>query len=277
MVSMTSRSEADIFYKINNDAKADKTLRLLASRYHEISYNDFLELLFEYLVEFLDEIESQPESYTAADEDTITRYIASLLKATKVFQASSQTYSGGAVDLTVKLRQHEWIAEAKIAYSNDKIFEGLLQLLTRYKKSATHKGLLVYVQAGTLKDKVNSWTGYLCPEEGGWINYVEVSKNPENQDLIRELMLSCGDYKKLAHNKFDCNFSIDNGIRVAVRNFFLDLTFRPADISGNKAKKHRKNRAINELKSLYYEYLQNPPKELDTEKVLKYLEMLCRE
>ncbi|TMO47071.1 hypothetical protein CWC25_02135 [Pseudoalteromonas sp. S4389] len=126
------------------------------------------------------------------------------------------------------------------------------------------------------KKKIDSWTGYLCPEQGGWKSYVQGNKNPENQEVINELMSSYGDYKQLTHNQFDCNFSIDNGIKVAVRNFFLDLTFRPADKSGDNAKKHCHNRAINELKSIYFEYLQGGQKELDTEEVLKYLEMLCR-
>jgi hypothetical protein len=268
-------NNALLFENINQDSKANNVLNLLSSISVTVNYDDFLNMLFQCLDEYFEENEKNAEYFTSASEDAVTASIVSQLNATKLFQAEAQTYHRGAVDLTVRFKVHTWRAEAKIAYSNDKIFEGLLQLLTRYAVRDTHMGLLVYVQAGSFSNKFQSWKSFIGPK-GGWSNYAKTKKQPENQrtisTLMRTLVLS-----DLNNNQFDCSFELDNGNNVSVRNYFVNQIFRPADVSGDTAKKHRTNRANNELKRVYFESREQEPVELDAEEVMMYLDMLYRD
>lgn len=268
-------SDSDFFNLINNDEDAEAELKMLSAQQVSINYEEFLELLFLRIDEFIHEIEKQADYLSDASEDAITAHLASQLNATKFFDAKEQTYQRGAVDLTVNYKKHTWRAEAKIAYSNDKIFEGLLQLLTRYVVRDTNVGLLVYVVSGSFKNKFNSWKSY-TQNDGDWESYVENKKRKENQTIISNLMAT-SKIQNIDNFKFKSSFELDNGNRISVKNFFVNLIFNPADKSGDGAKKHQKRRANHELARIYFEKKEDEKKHLVSDEIMMYLDMLYKD
>ncbi|MCE7534835.1 hypothetical protein [Aliivibrio fischeri] len=276
-----SQQDIDYFTRINEEADSEHDRGvaaerlLLTSNQSPQTYEEFLELVFHFLNIFTEDLENEAEFYTDQSEDAITNYLAAMFRATGVFTASGQTYAGGAVDLTISANSHTWRAEAKIAYSNDKIFEGLIQILTRYANRDSNKGLLVYVNAGTFLDKLNNWRTYIGLN-GGWASYAS-RKQTEHTDAINAILNTANLSQIENYNNFDCQFLLPTGRPVTIKNYFINLKFSPSDTSGNSAKKHRENLAINELKCAYHEYLENQPEDLDTDKILRLLEMLARD
>ena len=126
-----NQDDQKLFETLIRNPHGRAKLQDLAKSLDNNSYEDFLDVLYKKLRGIFIKLEHSRDKYFSHDEDAITGVIAGRLEEAGYY-ASEQTKQNGAVDLTVKLGDHKWIAEAKIAYSNSKILEGLLQLLTRY-------------------------------------------------------------------------------------------------------------------------------------------------
>ncbi|TYZ36865.1 hypothetical protein [Vibrio alginolyticus] len=264
-------SDVQLFASINNDPEAQLELNKLTADKVKLTESDFLELVHSELDTYIQYLENHAEFYTDASEDAITHAIASMFMATKKFKSSTQTYAGGAVDLTVQLDSHVWRAEAKIDTHENKVFEGLLQLLTRYSKRDTNKGMLIYVKTGSFKNKVTKWRDFVS-NPLKWSTYTNKNKLPQHKAAIEEIFTTLKLNENINHATFDFSVELDNGLDVKIRNYFVDLKFLPSDSSGNSGKKHALNFAINELLEIGEQDRQGEP--LDTTRLIQALNSL---
>ncbi|MEZ9399718.1 hypothetical protein AB4159_00255 [Vibrio cyclitrophicus] len=261
-------SDLDIFASVNNDPEAALELNKLTADKVRLEEIAFLDLVHSELNSYIEHLENHAEFYADSSEDAITHAIASMFIATKKFKSSTQTYAGGAVDLTVELKNHVWRAEAKIDTHENKVFEGLLQLLTRYSKRDTNKGMLIYVKTGSFKNKVTKWRDFIS-KKSKWLTYTDKNKLPQHKSAIEDIFTTLTIGEKVNHATFDFSVELDNGLDVNVRNFFVDLKFTPSDSSGNSGKKHALNFAKNELLEIGEQERQGEP--LDNERLTQAL------
>lgn len=266
--------ESDIFELLNSKLPNNR-LAMAAVPFIDVSYDDFVDLLYSEIQRNIEKLEGDAEQLQGLDEDSITGNIIRMLNAGQMFKASGQTYQGGAVDLTVEFQQHKWIAEAKKLTSNEKVFEGLLQLLTRYVKRDPKAGLLVYVLTGSFVSRKKDWETYLS-KDGGWERYVNQRKEAEYRDELYKL-ISGNSFTDNQPYHFDNEIPLDRGTPLKVRHFFCNFICKPMDSSGTKAKKHRTNQAINMLEAMYYQNIAVDSVPLDLQKVEEALSLLFRE
>ncbi|MCZ8501877.1 hypothetical protein O9853_14110 [Vibrio lentus] len=264
-------NDIQMFASINSDPEALLELNKLTADKVHLDETEFLALVHSELDSYIKYLENHAEFYSSASEDGITHAIASMFVATKKFKSSTQTYAGGAVDLTVELNDYVWRAEAKIDTHENKVFEGLLQLLTRYSKRDTNKGMLIYVKTGSFKKKVTKWRDFIS-EESKWSTYTDKNKLPHHKSAIEEIFTSLKLGEQVNHATFDFSVELDNGLDVNVRNFFVDLKFAPSDSSGNSGKKHALNFAINELLEISEQERQGEP--MDDKRLKQALDSL---
>jgi hypothetical protein len=104
-------------------------------------------------------MQANPELRQDDSEDRLSADIVLGLKISG-YQASSDTKTGGHVDISVKLGDYSWLAEAK---KNGNFGEGFLQLTTRYVTASgnfahNQAGLIFYmVEDDNAKERLNSW------------------------------------------------------------------------------------------------------------------------
>lgn len=267
-------SESDLFEMLNRGLPNNR-MALAAIPYIDVSYEDFVDLLHSEIQGHIEKLESDAEQLQGLDEDSITGNIVRMLNAGQIFKASAQTYQGGAVDLTVELQNHKWIAEAKKLTSNEKVFEGLLQLITRYVKRDISSGLLIYVLTGNFSQRKKNWKTYLS-SGGGWEHYVDAKKEEEYRDALKEL-ISGHNFTAEKPYSFDSEIPLDRGTPLKIRHFFCNFVCKPMDLSGTKAKKHRTNLALNMLETMYDQSIAVDSTPIDLEEVEKALSLLFRE
>ena len=267
-------NESEIFELLNNKIPNNR-LALAAVPYIDVTYEDFIDLIYTEIQRHIEKLESDAEQLRNLDEDSITGNIIRMLNAGQIFKASGQTYQGGAVDLTVELQGHKWIAEAKKLTSNEKVFEGLLQLLTRYVKRDPNAGLLVYVSTGNFSQRKEDWKTYLS-QDGGWNHYVKQRKEEEYRNDIYQL-ISSHNFTNDDPYFFDSEVSLDRGIPLKLRHFFCNFVCKPMDSSGTKAKKHRENQAMTMLETMYAQNVAADSKPFDPQELKKALSLLFRQ
>ncbi|MFN0720490.1 hypothetical protein BCU39_008410 [Vibrio cyclitrophicus] len=262
----------EMFALLQSSEEGRAQLQQFGRSLHADDYDEFLDVLYKKLDDIFAKLECSRDKHFSHDEDAITGVIAGRLEEAG-YRASEQTKQNGAVDLTVQLDDYKWIAEAKIAYSNSKILEGLIQLLTRYTTRDTNGGLLVYMKKPNSKKVVDDWDKFLNSKKK-LASYIS-KKNPEVRDDLGQAL---GDIttNRLSNTSLDSMHTLVSGTPITVRHFCADLYFNPGDASGNTGKKQRLDNAMNNLTNLYFEHLESGA-EFDSEKCLEYLERLLRD
>jgi hypothetical protein len=212
----------------------------------------FLSTLYSDIDLIIKNMEHSKDKYYCDDEDKLSHTIVGSL-INLGYNATEQTKKNGSVDITVRTKDDafQWIAEAKIGYGNQKIFEGLLQLLTRYvAREDTHAGLLIYYQKARSSYYFKDWLTYLYKCK--WVNYCEKK----------------GTHKKaaplLSHLKEatppviinDCCYADVDIIKpssssIKIRCFGIDVHFDPLDTSGVTSKSIAHGQAKNRIRELY--------------------------
>ncbi len=253
-------------------------LEHLAKSVNNDSYDDFIEVLYAKLNDIIIKMEYGRDKYFSHDEDAITGAIAGRLDEAG-YNATEQTKQNGAVDLTVISGNHKWIAEAKIAYSNSKILEGLIQLLTRYvTRTDKSAGLLVYVKKRNSKNIVDNWESFLKGSKS--LSSYVAKKNPEVIDDLKTILKDVKVDRADVYS-FNSQHTLVSGLPINVQHFCADLYFNPADTSGNNGKKQREENALNNLANLYFAHLESendsPDTPFDNETCITLLEQLFRE
>lgn len=263
-----------LFADITSTPEGVESFLQFARRGGHGSYEDFIDCLYQKLQQIFERLEHSKDKFFSHDEDAITGIIAARLEEAG-YTATEQTKKNGAVDLTVTLGDYSWIAEAKIAYSNSKILEGLLQLLTRYVTRDTDAGLFIYVKKQNGKKVFNDWIKYIC--EGEAVTSYIVNKNPEVKEdaecVLRDVKATDIKQKEMMFNSIH---ELVSGFPINVKHFCANLYFNPADKSGNNSQKQRKDNALNNLACIYFESLETEC-QLDQEKCKIYLEQLFRD
>lgn len=190
----------------------------------------FIDALYNDISIIISDLERTADKYYCEDEDKITNTLAMALRI-KGYDATEQTKSNGDVDLTVRdiANKFYWIAEAKRGNSFNGVFEGVLQLLTRYLTEQKNAGFLIYYQKLGCLSFFDDWHTYL--HEGKFLNYKGI------EDCIDE----CKHYFKIEKQFpplpedskiFDYVATKKNGGKVKIRHFITNLHHKPLDKSG---------------------------------------------
>ncbi|MEL4280137.1 MULTISPECIES: hypothetical protein [Shewanella] len=223
------------------------------------SESDFVSLLEEDIAKKITLMENSSDKHFYSMEDDITNEIVGAL-ITLGYDASEQTKTNGAVDITVKNGDYKWIAEAKIGNSDYAIFEGFLQLLTRYIKRDTQAGVLIYYKKIGATIELSKFVTYL--KEKKW----KKSKLIANSETAMEIIDFVFDEIQII-NKTDNSFTLltktTSGNNIKVKVFSADFYFCPVDKSGRNAGKINKNAAHNELMILHQQWKESNYEELN--------------
>lgn len=268
-------TEVELFELINSQVSAAKLAKTALPTMAQMEYEDFITILYEKIALQLEALENDADHFLDSSEDNITSALVRQLNATEYLEAESQVKrKGGAVDLVVKGYGHEWIAEAKRLTSNDKAFEGIFQLLTRYVKRDKQAGLLVYVQTGRYRNKIDSWLQFLS-SSGNWSRYVENIVQEEFRDEVKDFMHTHELINKYEHTA-DTKVTLSRGSDIHVRHFFCNLVYVPCDKSGSQAAKIREASAKLKLRDIYDRSIASTPENIDTKEVAQALSLLFR-
>lgn len=213
---------------------------------------DFIDTLYSDITEIITLLEHSSDKYYCDDEDKLSHTIVTSLIHLG-YKATEQTKKNGSVDITVHSRDgvYEWIAEAKIGYGNQKIFEGLLQLLTRYVKRDKHAGLFIYYQKAKSAYYFNDWIKYL--HNSNWVKYCNKQGTyPKVSPLLGHLSSKPCPKVKVG----DCFADIDvikpSQENLNIRCFYVDIHHDPLDKSGVANQSIARGQAKNEIRNLYH-------------------------
>jgi hypothetical protein len=119
--------------------------------------------LYKDLDKVIYQIQENPELRKNDKEDRLTIDIVNQLRILG-YEASHDTKIGGHVDLTVRKSDFLWLGEAKVYRSNNYLWEGFLQLTTRYSIGDCNQnngGLLIYIKDEYASSIMESWQNYL--------------------------------------------------------------------------------------------------------------------
>ncbi|KJF84532.1 hypothetical protein [Photobacterium phosphoreum] len=269
-------TEVEIIELINSQVSAKKLAQVALPTMQSMEYEDFIAILYDKVALQLEALENDADHFLESSEDCITSALVRQLNVNEYLEAESQVKrKGGAVDLVVKGYGHEWIAEAKRLTSNDKAFEGILQLLTRYAKRDKQAGLLVYVQTGQYRKKIDAWLEFLSLS-GKWNRYVENIVQEEFKDGVKNFMNTHELIDRSEHIA-DTKVTLDRGSDIFVRHFFCNLVYQPSDKSGSQAIKIREASAKLKLRDIYDRSIASTPEEIDTKEVKQVLSLMFRD
>ncbi|WP_261858672.1 hypothetical protein [Photobacterium sanguinicancri] len=269
-------TEVEIVELINSRVSATKLAQAALPTMQSMEYGDFIAILYDKIALQLEALENDADHFLESSEDSITSALVRQLNVNEYLEAESQVKrKGGAVDLVVKGYGHEWIAEAKRLTSNDKAFEGILQLLTRYAKRDKQAGLLVYVQTGQYRKKIDAWLEFLS-SSGNWNHYVENIVQEEFRDGVTNFM-NTHELIDRSEHIVDTKVTLDRGSDIFVRHFFCNLVYQPSDKSGSKAVKIREASAKLKLRDIYDRSIASTPEGIDTEEVKQALSLMFRD
>lgn len=134
------------------------------------NYDNFVEGVYE-LIEYIKEIFQSSNNIKFSSEgaeDSITHSVVNCLRPFNANIGMKQS-GGGNADIVIanSINRLKWVGEAKILSddnSNSHLFEGFLQLSTRYSnacKSEQHGGLLIYNFKERLDKCIVNWNDYV--------------------------------------------------------------------------------------------------------------------
>ncbi|EPX7410402.1 hypothetical protein [Cronobacter dublinensis] len=217
---------------------------------------EFINTLYSDIEKIIKIIEHSSDKYYCDDEDKLSHTIVSSLIHLG-YKATEQTKKNGSVDITVHSRDdsYEWIAEAKIGYGNQKIFEGLLQLLTRYVKRDRNAGLFIYYQKDKSSYYFRDWMKYL--HNSKWVAYCTKQGTLEKA----EPLLGHLNQKSCPNIETGCCYADVNIVKpssedINIRFFYLDIHHDPIDKSGVANQSLARGQAKNKIRELYHLWKQ---------------------
>ncbi|MEI2429056.1 hypothetical protein RDV84_23830 [Lysobacter yananisis] len=139
------------------NSQLDDMLRRLTISTHE----EFVESVEIDLERIIRGLESGAAVREEDGEDRLTEEIINCLCQLSYIAAHDENYNGHS-DVVVRWKQKEfvWIGEAKIHSGYDYLWDGFLQLTTRYStgtNSCNHGGMLVYIRNVDANSVVHRW------------------------------------------------------------------------------------------------------------------------
>jgi len=151
-----------------------------ASRNLVSTYDEFVNVLYEDIDQIISLIEENREINSKKCEDSLTIDIKNQLICMG-YLASHDKKIGGHVDLAVERNNFKWLGEAKIHSAYDYLFEGLLQLTTRYSNGSVNNdqgGLLIYIKKGDANSVMVEWKARLSEKDLESLDIEWCEKNP---------------------------------------------------------------------------------------------------
>lgn len=193
-------------------------------------------------------LEKHADKYYNLSEEQLSTTI-SLLMEKSGYKTKNEPSNRGHVDIFVEKDNYEWLIEAKIAYNNHKIFEGLLQLTSRYLTNQKSACLLLYFKKRDIKSDFEKWKSFLDKKE--WLEYAN------NNNILEDCNFSLNETKvKAAPSCFSYGFMADikttAGETVDIYNIGANLYYRPFDSSGREGKELKKEQAKIILEHMYH-------------------------
>lgn len=193
----------------------------IAKRILVDSYDDFIDTFYDDIDQCVIEIERNRELRQESGEDLISVDIVSMLKVIG-YNATHDAKTGGHVDLTVHhAKGYEWLGEAKIHSTYDYLYEGFLQLCTRYSTGSPTSscgGILAYIKTHDASSVMANWRATL--HEKGLPSY-------EDWDCEKRMGLSF--FSRHTHDV--------SGMPYTVRHMAIMLSHSPRDRSARSSKK----------------------------------------
>lgn len=117
------------------------------------TYEEFLQSAIYAMKHCIAIVEQSGNRYYSFGEEELNSLLAGLMMG-QSFSASTEKNRRGKIDITIEYGDFSWLVEAKLGKTNNYIFEGLLQILTRYATSEPDFGLLVYFQDKVHVDEI---------------------------------------------------------------------------------------------------------------------------
>jgi hypothetical protein len=189
--------------------------RLLAK-----TYNDFITVLYKDIDSAISYIQENPEIRVNDTEDRLTIDIIGSLRCFG-YNVTHDTKIGGHADIVVRKAEFIWIGEAKIYKGCEYVWQGFLQLTTRYSIGDSNQkdgGMLIYIKTHNNARSVME----------GW------EKHLREKNLSQYSHRSC-------ESKDNCFFSSHehdkSGNPFQVRHMPIMLYFSPQDKSGLSSKR----------------------------------------
>jgi hypothetical protein len=131
------------------------------------TYDEFINILYRDIDMAIYQLEENPELLQKDGEDRITIDIKRQLVCMG-YNAQHDSKIGGHADLIVRKGSFLWIGEAKIHKSYDYLWEGFLQLSTRYSICDSNQkdgGILIYIRNEDAASVVQKWKDYLADQK----------------------------------------------------------------------------------------------------------------
>jgi len=125
--------------------------------------DDLIRNLYKDIDQVISQIQKNPELREKDTEDRLTIEIVNLLRSLG-HEASHETKMGGHADIAVIKNDFLWLGEAKIYKDNYYLWEGFLQLVTRYSigdYNQENGGLLIYIRDKDASSIMQKWQNYL--------------------------------------------------------------------------------------------------------------------
>jgi len=194
-------------------------LNKILLRFRVGNYDSFIKLLYDDIDMIIAKKQENPELYYNDSEDRTTIDIVNQLSCLG-YTTSHDTKRGGHVDILVNKGVYTWIGEAKIYRGCEYIWQGFLQLITRYSTGDYNQrdgGLLIYINNHPdAKSIMDEWKKHLSEKK--LIDY------EDNICLIRPLSF----FSSHKHDK--------SGQPFKVRHMPIMLYFAPKDKKTRKKK-----------------------------------------
>ncbi|MBH0077033.1 hypothetical protein I6F48_16020 [Pseudoalteromonas sp. SWYJ118] len=239
-------------------------LLCVSKRMRADSYDEFVTFLEKDISEQFVRMESASDKHYCAKEDSITNELAGNLINLGYDDADEQTKKNGAVDLTVSSSGYTWIAEAKLGKSNPQVFEGLLQLVTRYVKRDKQAGLLVYCQKAGAVTFFTNFSNYLKNKK--WQQSATIAKDAKQLQKINNSFNSLTISNKEDYS-FDLIVNKPSGVDLKVKCICLDVAHEPMDASGRAANSLKLENARLDLIQIFEDWKETDFEDLDQAKL----------
>jgi len=203
-------------------------------------------------------LESNADKFYNQSEEQLSTTIALIIESSG-YKTMNEPSVRGHIDIYVEKDGFKWLIEAKIGYNNSKIFEGLLQLCSRYLTDQRSACLLLYFKKRNIKSDFESWKSFL--ENKSWVEYAEV------HDIMEQCNF-CLEKTTIRKDKFCNGYSFISGIKTTagesldIYNVGANLHYNPFDSSGREGAQLKKEQAKIFLQHFYHARETNSLSEL---------------
>lgn len=185
------------------------------------NYEDFIRVLYADIDQCVIQMERNRELRQDSSEDHLTVELVSMLTVMG-YTAVHEAKTGGHVDLIVShAKGYEWLAEAKKHSTYEHLFEGFLQLCTRYSSGSPNAkcgGIIAYIKNRDVAKVVSEWRSRL-----------NAKRLPNYQDWECQTRTGLSFFSQHSHDV--------SGLPYTVRHIAVMLYHSPMDKSSRRRKK----------------------------------------